>query len=194
VRGRAVLPIARCLAGGVRAYAGPYPDRFNVKVITDDERRVSSLRARLTEAGFRGVEVEEAGDPTETLLGFHVAWGAARLEPAVAEHIKDAMATEMLALGATVAFRPTYSDLEDTDVTVRITFPTLGIADGSLLGRATAPGRFNLRIHCPNLSSVDFIVADFAPWGFARCDSAVGSEPNPMIKFGGAPVELVDRV
>src|SRR5262249_13924046 len=84
---RLVLPVHCCSSPGARPYAGPFPQRFEVVLHTDEPEStvVAGLRQALREAGFALVRTEAAPSlldrpDAETPPGLRVHWASAGRE------------------------------------------------------------------------------------------------------------------
>ncbi|MFL5338560.1 MAG: AAA family ATPase [Gemmataceae bacterium] len=189
-----VLPFAGCKSGKKPPYSGPYPERFKIRIHTDDVAKADDLRCRLRDAGFPGVEVVPA-DGDDLARGFAVNWGAAGKEPAIGSVIRQAVEAAMLDAGAGPPFELSVADqfsADDSDVWVY--FPLKGVTDGSLLERLSDPGRFTLKLHCPDPAGWEDVLEQWRRWGFQGCTAETSEVRRPMIDFGGAPAVLLERV
>ncbi len=69
-----LLPIKACKSGRKSPYSGAFPERFAIRIRSDDIDRAEALRARLNEAGFDRVGIEEVAS-AQLEQGFAVQWG-----------------------------------------------------------------------------------------------------------------------
>ncbi len=58
-----LLPFKACRSGRKSPYSGAFPERFAIRIRSDDIDRAEGLRARLNEAGFPRVSIEEVPSP-----------------------------------------------------------------------------------------------------------------------------------
>ncbi len=204
---RIELPFKAITSGNRRAYAGPYPERFNVAIHTDDPAAVAGLRERLEKAGFRDIAITKvrstldedpkAPDPEPAERGFVIHWGAAGKEQTVANALRDAVTTAMRAANATPALTlQTRDQFPVKDTRVVIFFPTRGVADGTLHARLTGPSGFRLEIFTTDLGGWDDLREEWKKWGLKggeprKADRAIKPE---IVAHTSAPNDLVERI
>src|SRR5262249_18697817 len=73
------LPFKACRSGRKAPYSGAFPERFMIRIRSDDVVRAELLRERLEENGFDHVSIEE-GPSAQLEQGFAVRGGAAGRE------------------------------------------------------------------------------------------------------------------
>ncbi len=86
------LPVGAALSGALTTYAGPFPERIDAVVATDEPVHGDLLADGLRSCGFRTVTVVKLAEPR----GFTIRWGAAQLattQVAVRELVRAAMSS-----------------------------------------------------------------------------------------------------
>src|SRR5262249_31680435 len=68
-----LLPFKACKSGCKPPYSGAFPERFSIRIRSDDPIRAEPLRERLIEAGFPHIGIEEVAS-AELEQGFRVQW------------------------------------------------------------------------------------------------------------------------
>ena len=180
------LPFAGCQSGKKPPYSGPYPERFKIRIHTDDVERADGLRHRLRDADFPGVDLV-AADGDDLNRGFALNWGAAGKEPTIAATIRQVVEAAMADAGAGSPFELSVADqFSADDPDVWIYFPLKGVVDGSLLARLSDPSRFNLKLHCPDPAGWEDVLEQWRRWGFQGCSSETSEVRRPQIDFGGS--------
>src|SRR5262249_30750766 len=89
-----VLPVKACRSGRKPPYSGAFPERFTLRIRSDDINRAEALRSRLNEAGFVRVGIEEVAS-AQLEQGFAVRWGVAGREPGIAALLRTNITTAM---------------------------------------------------------------------------------------------------
>ncbi len=200
---RVIIPVAACRSGRRPPYAGPYPERFQLTIVTDRPEGIDPLRMRLLEAGFQQVTLEQrpsllddTGEPVtgEFAPGFALAWNEAGSEPAIATLLRETMRAAMEEVHASGFFLRTLSSCGGGEGAVRLYFPLRGIEDGSLLNRVADPGRFNVRLSTPQPDEWHELLAELRTWGFQRCEIRESTDESTSLSYGGAPLELIERL
>jgi MoxR-like ATPase len=193
---RLILPLAACRSGTKRPYSGPYPERFQISLITDSPPAVESLRGRMQAAGFDRVVLrapEELGEGA-FVHGFVIVWAAAAREAKIAKAIKDAVREELAATGLDRTFSLRVTEQAGDDPEVKVFFPHAGVLDGSLLTRLTNPSAYNVKLHAPDPAEWDDLYKELEKWGFANCAKETRDSGPREISHGGAPPELVMKL
>src|SRR5262249_8911017 len=155
-----------CRGGRKVPYSGPYPERFNIRIHTDDPDGVGPLKHALRDAGFPRVDVM-LGDTDDLNRGYALHWGAAAKEPDIESRLRQVVRGAMMEVGAGPPFELSVSDhfaAEDPDVWVY--FPVRGLDDGTLLARLSDPGRFKLTLHTPDPGGWSDLLGTWEKWGF----------------------------
>jgi MoxR-like ATPase len=189
-----ILPIKACRSGRKPPYSGAFPERFAVRIRSDDIDRAEALRARLTEAGFARIGIEEV--PSAQLeQGFAIRWGSAGREPGIAAMLRTNVGTVMAEQGAGPPFELVAVDHSDPDSTeVLIDFPMVGLDDGSLLVRLSNPAPYAIVLRAPDPNEWDDVLAVWRSWGFRECTADKAEVPAPRLEFDGVPAVLAERV
>lgn len=187
------LPIGLLTQGQLRPYAGAYPDRWEVILRTDEPGAVADLKAMLTDNGYRHITVEPL---PSAAFGFTVRWGAAKGEDEVGDFIRGVLAGLLDDHGLAETYTLNVSDaLDDDDPRIIIELP-LSVA-GRLsieerLGEAAKSWELSLKGPRPD----DFTELQEAlkvlPW--KEWATETESDTTPRIRYGGAPVQLVEHV
>jgi MoxR-like ATPase len=189
-----LLPIKACRSGRKPPYSGAFPERFAIRIRSDDLDRAEVLRGRLNEAGFGRIDIEEA--PSAQLeQGFTVRWGAAGREPAVAALLRTHIGAAMAEQGAGPPFELVAVDHADPSSTeVIIDFPMVGVDDGSLLVRLSNPAPYAIVLRSPDPADWDDVLAVWRSWGFREVTADRAEVPAPRIEYDGVPAVLLERV
>jgi MoxR-like ATPase len=198
---RIELPLRMAARGELRAYAGPFPERFHVTVHTDSPDAVGTLTERLRTVGFK-VRVEPIESLAETPgadvpAGFQVHWGAAGREPIIADLFGKTVAEVMHTAGIDSGFGlEAVVRFGDDDTDIWLFYPVKGVADGLLADRLADPGRFRLKVHSPEKDEWADLIGELEKWGFEGVEVAPATAPRSRkrIEFGGAPPALVERI
>jgi hypothetical protein len=189
-----VLPIKACKSGRKPPYSGAFPERFTVRIRTDDSARAEPLRDRLAEVGFDNCEVEEVAT-AQLEQGFRVQWGAAGRESGLAATLRTNVGTAMAEQGAGPPFELSAVDLPDPhSVEVVIDFPMVGIDDGSLLVRLSNPAPYPITLRTPDSSEWEDVLSVWRSWGFREVKSDRLEVTAPRLEFDGVPAILLERV
>jgi MoxR-like ATPase len=189
-----LLPFKACKSGHKPAYSGAFPERFAIRIRSDDIDRAETLRARLGEAGFPRIAVEEVPS-TQLEQGFVVRWGVAGHEPAIATLVRNSVTTAMAEHGAGPPFELASADHPDPHSTeVVIDFPMVGVDDGSLLVRLSNPAPYAIVLRTPDPGGWDDVLAAWRSWGFRECTAETAEVPAPRLEFDGVPAVLLERV
>jgi MoxR-like ATPase len=189
-----LLPFKACRTGRKPPYSGAFPERFTILIRSDDIDRAEPLRARLIEAGFGHVSIEEVAS-TELDQGFAVRWGAAGHEASISALLRTSIGTAMAEQGAGPPFELVAVDHAGPDSTeVVIDFPMVGVDDGSLLVRLSNPAPYAIVLRAPEPSDWDDVLAVWRSWGFRECTADKAEIPAPRLEFDGVPAVLVERV
>jgi MoxR-like ATPase len=189
-----LLPFKACRGGRKPPYSGAFPERFAVRIRSDDADRAEALRARLVEAGFARSSVE--GVPSAQLeQGFRVQWGAAGHEPAIAALLRTNITTAMAEHGAGAPFELAAVDHADPhSAEVIVDFPMVGVDDGSLLVRLSNPAPYAIVLRTPDPGEWEDVLAAWRSWGFRECTADRAEVPSPRLEFDGVPAVLLERV
>jgi len=189
-----LLPFRACRSGRKPPYSGAFPERFAVRIRSDDRSRAEALRSRLAEAGFARAAVEEV--PSADLRdGFVVRWGAAGREASIAGLLRTHIGTVMAEQGAGPPFELAAVDLADPHSTeVVVDFPMAGVDDGSLLVRLSNPAAYAISLRTPDPGEWDDLLAAWRSWGFRACTADRAEVPAARLEFDGVPAVLRERV
>jgi hypothetical protein len=188
-----LLPTKACRSGRKSAYSGAFPERFNLRIRTDDAYRAETLRGRLGEAGFGRIAVDEV--PSAQLeRGFAVRWGAASGEESITGLIRTNVEAAMAEHGAGPPFELLATGTFDDSGEVVIDFPMVGVEDGSLLARLGNPAPYAIVLLSPEPDGWDDVLALWRTWGFRECTSEVAEVPTPRLDSAGVPSVLLERV
>jgi MoxR-like ATPase len=189
-----LLPLRACNSGRKPPYGGAFPERFVLRIRSDDISRAEALRERLTDMGFSRINVEEV--PSAQLdQGFAVRWGAAGREPGIANAIRTQVSTVMAEQGAGPPFELGTVDLPDPySDEVTIDFPMIGLDDGTLLVRISNPAPYAIVLRTPEPADWEDVLSAWRSWGFRACTADRAEVPAPRMEFDGVPAVLLERV
>jgi MoxR-like ATPase len=189
-----LLPFKACRSGRKPPYSGAFPERFTIRIRSDDGARAEGLRDRLTEAGFSRIAVEEV--PSADLAqGFRVQWGTAGHEGTIAALLRTSIGTAMSEQGAGPPFELVATDHPDPDSTeVIVDFPMVGLDDGSLLVRVSNPAPYAIVLRTPDPAAWDDVLAAWRSWGFRECTADRAEVPAARLEYDGVPAVLLERV
>jgi MoxR-like ATPase len=198
---RVEAPLAACLGGAKPAYAGPYPERFRVTVVTDDPAGVAGVKARLEARGFPNVLVElqpsvllASPEGRDFTTGFAIAWNDAGHEPLIASTLKQVVMEEMSAAGADVFTLKIVDSCSGGPENVRVYFPHQGVADGTLMAKLADPSPYRLRVTIQAVGHWSKFLDELRGWGWRVFDIETSTDDSSLVRHGGAPVELVEKV
>jgi hypothetical protein len=202
-----LLPFKACKSGRKPPYSGAFPERFSIRIRTDDRSRAEPLRERLFEEGFTHSSIEEV--PSAQLdQGFAIRWGAVGHEPGIAAMLRTDVSTAMSEQGAGPPFELVALDhgagppfelvaLDHHDPSsdeVIIDFPMVGLEDGSLLVRLSNPAPYAIVLRSPDPTEWEDVLAVWRSWGFRECTADKAEVPAPRMEFDGVPAVLLERV
>ena len=199
---RITAPLGACKAGRKLAYAGGYPERFHVSIVTDDAEGIEPLRKRLQDGGFRKLDVAlrrslldgpDDGSFGEFWPGYAVAWNEAAQHGSITGMLMGAVRSEMEALEAKGFTLRRFDYCAGEPTTVRLYFPVRGAKDGTLIEKVADPSRYLLKIHTTKPDAWKGLITDFRAWKFANVE-IVNEMGDAYIYYGGAPLELIDRM
>jgi MoxR-like ATPase len=189
-----LLPFKACKSGRKPPYSGAFPERFAIRIRTDDSTRVETLQARLTDAGFGRIAVEPVTS-AELEQGFAVRWGAAGREPGIAATLRTTIGAAMAEQGAGPPFELAAVDLPDANsAEVAIDFPMVGIEDGSLLVRLSNPAPYAISLRSPEPTEWEDVLAVWQAWGFRECTADRAEATVARLEYDGVPAVLLERV
>ncbi len=178
----------------LRAYAGPHPERFDLRVRVDSPTAAETLRDALHEAGFPHVLIEET--PASDLVGYCITWGAAANESTIASSLRRVVEAEMERIGAAPEHVLGTRESDEHDQEVIIDFPLTGIDDGGLACRILATAdRYDVSLRTATSPVVEPLLERLKALGF---DGANHLEHHDVgtarISYGGAPPALIEQV
>lgn len=189
---RIELPLAAWRGGELRPYAGPFPERWDLAVRTDDLAAGEALAAALAEHGFRG-RIENL---PSTALGFQLRLGAARGFPEVVDTLRGVLETSLADLPLAAGHALAVGELDD-DATplVTIDWPVAAALRTSFADLLVAAARsFDLALKTPAPDEVPGLVEALRrlPWKDVSLETE--TDATPEIQYGGAPLALVEHV
>jgi MoxR-like ATPase len=189
-----LLPFKACKSGRKPPYSGAFPERFSIRIRTDDNTRAEVLRERLIEAGFNHTAIEEV--PSADLeQGFRVQWGAAGREPSISAVLRTNITTAMAEQGAGPPFELAAVDHSvPTSDEILVDFPMAGVDDGSLLVRLSNPAPYAIVLRTPDPNEWEDVLAVWRSWGFRECTADKAEVPAARLEFDGVPAVLLERV
>jgi len=188
------MPVRRALDGRMRAYDGPFPERFAVTILSDDPATAESLRDRLHTRGFVDINIAELSDH-KRLAGFRLQWGAAATAPAVTQALVDEVSAAMAAMPAPAGMALDHgATFTDDDADIWIWLPVAGVADGRLQQDMSAPSRFTVKLHCPEPDTWQPLLDTLASRGFQIETPEVEDVKRPQLKYGAVAAGVVKQV
>jgi MoxR-like ATPase len=188
------LPLGAWGAGTLRPTAGSFPDRWRVRIRTDDPERVEGLASRLQAAGYSGVEVENL--PTAA-FSFHLRWGAAAIFPEVTDFVKGEVEKFIGELDAPPSYSLAVSKLSDEDdPTIEIDLPTRDLDEAGLEKRIkSACNAWELTFKTSRTEEYEAAIGRLRALGFKSFDTEGDvSAVEPLIQYGGAPPAVVEYI
>jgi len=197
------VPVNACKSGRKRPYSGAFPERFRITLVTDEPTAVATLNQRLTDAGFPDIKIDQRpsllmcpsdASTSDFLPGFAIAWNDAANESAIATVIRQEVKTAMDAATVTDFHLRVSTSCSGGPSAIRIYFPHQGTTDGKLLEKVADASRFNLRLSTPRPDEWNDLLNEFKRWGFNRCETRESTDESSNISFGGAPLELIEKV
>lgn len=197
------VPMGAWRAGRLRPYHGPFFDRFDILVRSDDEPLAQAVRKSLEGLGLHAVVVEIVA-PKDPLGPPRIEWNAAAPAPAVREVVRTCV-REALAECGKDELEPAESPAEipppstdpkdDTSPTIRIDLPVHRTSD-AWLGRdlRMAAAEFDVRVYAMRTDKVDALLQSLEGMGFSTIDQSDERDREAAINYGGAPRALVQQV
>ncbi|MEQ1566867.1 MAG: AAA family ATPase [Myxococcota bacterium] len=187
------LPLGAMAGGTLRPYAGPYPERWDVIVRTDDPVGARPLIEVLEDNGYKGVRVEAL---PPTALGFTLRWGAAKEQPDVVDLfrglVEGAMRERTLKDGYTLAVADT---LEADDARIIAELPLGSAVRVPFVERVKEAARgFELSLKTPAPDEIRGLSDTLRALPWKSWELETESDVDPEIQYGGAPVQLVEYV
>ena len=189
-----LLPFKACRSGRKPPYSGAFPERFAIRIRSDDAARAEALRSRLTESGFGRIDIEEIPS-TQLEQGFAVRWGVAGREPSIAGQLRTSIGTAMAEQGAGPPYELVALDHADPESNeIVIDFPMVGIDDGSLMIRLSNPAPYRIALRTPDPAEWEDLLSVWRSWGFRECTADTAEIPTAGMEFDGVPAVLRERV
>lgn len=191
------LPSAACLNGTARSRGGAYPDRFDVKIITDciEHSMVAKLKTNLAHAGFTHVLLEESHTPDTCRNPLVVRVGSAASHPEIQELIRSTLAQvaePILNAGFPIQI---VSSFPNTEGDVYINLPLVDWENGTLQDKVSEARGTDIRVHCEVPDDWKDVITELESWGFDSLNIETSADAVlPDMHFGGAPIPLLDRI
>jgi hypothetical protein len=191
-------PVACFRRDDSRPYAGPFPERFDVVLHSDDVDATAGLREALHAAGFVHLEVRKVSSLLDSPLadvppGLVVRWAAAGRERAVAQALRNVLEEAMRRLGGALPV----DAIEQTggSTAISIFFPVQGVADGRLSAWLSDPRRYRVRLVGAEGDEWDDLKEQLRGWGLEVHEGTEpASRPRGRLEYGAAPPPLVERL
>jgi MoxR-like ATPase len=191
-RVRIVLPIGAARGGSLRAYGGGYPERFSVKVRSDDPAAAARLAAALKALGHTGVSTDTLDHETR-LEGFRLKPGSAGRYESIATPLAEAVRAGMLAARVPRGFALAIDDGDSADDEVVIQLPIAAAVDGSLLREIMDPSRYTVKVYAPDPDLWRGFTEELEAEGWSVGEPEAHEAPRiASIHVGGAPDDLVE--
>ncbi|MEW8322453.1 MAG: AAA family ATPase [Candidatus Thiodiazotropha taylori] len=199
-----VLPVDACTLGTSVPYAGDITKRFFVRVLGDNQERITDLLQQLRSDGFREVRFEKV--PIGELEGFAVRWKSAGLERDVSFRIRSAVSDCLVINEIPDYFETKFHEGESKlslsgdssefkGDEIRIELPLSEALDGSLIDRLGSGEKYSLQWHADNYDKWDGQLDGFDILGFEKIrQRGPRSEPPWTIMYGGANQIVLDRL
>ena len=188
------LPIQSYRDGGMERYAGDDPSRWNITIRTDAEEEVAPLVETLEGLGY---EVDVEDELPSGTYAFHLRTG----EISEFEETYGAIRDAVTALIEGSGLDEENQELEEGDTdnepdNVYIDLPLELLRSGNkeeLKLRAMA-SNYNFRLKTPDSEGYDGLYSDMEGWGFSSIGREDETPSAPNIKYGGAPIELINHL
>lgn len=189
---RVDLPLGAWRSGGLRPYAGPFPDRWDVVVRTDDHDAGQVLVQALADHAYRArVEALPA-----TSVGFVLRLGAARGFAEVVDTLRGVLETALADLDRRDGYvLSVHETLDEGSPLVTIDWPAAAAARLPYAEVLLAAARsYDLSLKTPAPEDVAALVDALKrlPWKDVSIETE--ADARPEIQYGGAPVALVEHV
>lgn len=202
------IPMNACRGLTRRPWAGNYPERFRVQIVTDDPESpyVAKLAKGLSDIGFINEDtgrfnfigkcepISEVGkgDLFDVVPGMILA-GDFDNQEELKKATLDLVWCCYKDLGAPIDCLPRINKVwNDEDFDLQIHFPVLGISDGSALKRMSDPVNFDLKIYCSDLKPWEPFIHELRSLGFDP--NLVARDAGCKIEYGAAPEALVNSI
>ena len=195
------VPASACLEGTARSTGGDHPDRFRVRIDTDDTSHpaIRELSEGLVRAGFREPSlhrVDSALVSDSRLLDFRMAMGALEGEPkcrAAALGLLRAAKSRLDPSNLLGLAEDPCWDSDDQDVHLRV--PVAGTSDGSLAARLSHPAAYRVKLISEDPSLWDDLVGSLQAGGFRVTESEGGhTGEGSKITYGAAPGDVIRKL
>ncbi|MBL8702744.1 MAG: AAA family ATPase [Alphaproteobacteria bacterium] len=187
------LPLDACLARLRPSYAGADPDRYLVRVESDDRVRSQLIVDGLREQGFRAIRRAIRLDTPGFAIRCPKGDGAiAFIEPirrAMEQAIREVAGEEEAEYGIDLI-------QDDTDLVTAV-LPLSALASGGLMEKLSAPDRFDCVVYAadPDSPIAASVRRELSGLGFRSLSiKRPEARHGGTIAYGGAPSSLVRRV
>ncbi|MEQ1504391.1 MAG: AAA family ATPase [Myxococcota bacterium] len=187
------LPVGAMGGGGLRPYAGAFPERWDVILRTDDPHGVRPLIDQLEDSGYKGIRIE-ALPPAS--LGFTLRWGAAKHQPDVVDLFRGLAEHAMAERTLKEGYGLSVSDsLDEDDARIIVELPLSAATRVPLVDRIKEAARgFDLSLKTPSADEVRPLIETLRGLPWKQWELEIESDVDPEIQFGGAPIQLVEYV
>lgn len=198
LKARVSLPWQQWQAKRLLPYAGPYPDRFELVILTDSPDRIDNLLEDYRKLDLAGVSIQTIRD-SDPPAGFEITWGAASEVPHLTSELervtKQFIRTE-LADEEWDVYINRRTDNSDWDHKIQVSLPLLRAKSGSLKDAILSQARhFDLTIYSPELERLRPLIEEMRSVGFKTFDTnSECHEENPLIRYGGAAPALIEHL
>lgn len=198
LKAKIALPWQQWKAKQLLPYAGPYPDRFELVIVTDVPKRMDLLLEAYQDLDLAGISIQNIreGDPP---VGFEITWGAASEVPHLTselERITKEFIDDELGSKEWDVYINRRVDNEEWDHKIQVALPLARAESGSLKDAILSQARnFDLTVYSPELERLRPLLNELQTAGFKSFDTnGECHEENPLIRYGGAIPALLEHL
>ncbi len=198
-----VFPFKQYSSGTLRPTTGPYRDRWDVILYTDEPKRFVPLLDSLKDAGYLFTRIEALGK--RKTLGCQIHWGAAIDFESVTEEIQELVENQLeeLCEELGISVPKIYSSLDIEDEreeevghhTIAIELPVKDLDTEQFnLKLKELTQKFELSLKSKKVSEMSLLTSALKSLEFKAFETESESYEEPSIHFGGAPVTLIYHI
>jgi MoxR-like ATPase len=199
-----IFPYDQYLKGELRPTTGPYKDRWNVFIYTDEPEKLAPLAESLKDAGYLYTKIEKVGMRRRT-LGPQIEWGAAIDFESVTEEIGELVDQHLAELCESLSYPATkvYSNLDvldDRDDEINhhnivIELPIKDLAPEVFEQKLKEiTKKYSVTVKSKKVADLQLLTTAIKNLEFNEFSAENEGVDEPVIQFGGAPVALLTHL